>query len=197
MFQPDGKSKVDNTSAFQIPITSSEARDSINVPYLHPDQPVTYLGHPPPRPQPDENQSVPFQIAITKTKEFSRRIVSTNISRQLVTMTNSSIINPTIKYPLISTCFNDQQIDTIHKSIHPIVIAGMGYSSKWPKALRYDTHKYCSLKFQHFGLEELIQQIDTIHRFINNKNFKHLMTNMIDAFQLASDISIPVLENNK
>ena len=45
LFQPDGTSKVDNTPAFQILITSSETKNSINVPYLHPDQPVTYLGH--------------------------------------------------------------------------------------------------------------------------------------------------------
>ena len=44
-FQPNGTSNVDNTSGFQILITSSETGDSINVPYLHPDQPVTYLGH--------------------------------------------------------------------------------------------------------------------------------------------------------
>ena len=33
------------------------------------------------------------------------------MSRQLITMTNSTIINPTIKYPLASTTFNDTQID--------------------------------------------------------------------------------------
>ena len=54
LFQPDRTSKVDNTSAFQIPFTSSETKDSINVPYLHPDQLVTYLGH---TSQPDGNQS--------------------------------------------------------------------------------------------------------------------------------------------
>ena len=73
----------------------------------------------------------------------------------------------------------------------------MGYSSKWPKALRYGTHKYSSLKLQYFGLEQLIQKIDTIHRFTNNKDFKHLLTNMIDSFQLTSGDSTPVLENKK
>ena len=73
----------------------------------------------------------------------------------------------------------------------------MGYSSKRPKVLRYDTHKYCLLKLQHFGLEQLIQKIDTIHRFINNKDFKHLVINMIDSFQLTSGISTHVLENTK
>ena len=153
LFQPDGTSKVDNTSASQIPITSSETKDSINVPYLHLDQPVTYLCH---ASQPDGNQSAPFQLVLTKRKDFSRRIVLTNMSRQLITMTNSSIINPTIKYPLTSTCFNDQQMDKIHKSIHPTIIAGMGYSSKWLKALWYGTHNYCSLKFKHYGLEQRI-----------------------------------------
>ena len=147
LFQPDGTSKVENTSEFQIPIISSETGDSTNVPYLHPNQPVSYLGH---TFQPDVNQSAPFKIVITKTKGFDRRIVSTNMSRQLITMANNSIINPIIKYSLTLTCFNDQQIDTIHKSMHPTVIADMGYSSKWPKALRYGTHKYCSLKIQHF-----------------------------------------------
>ena len=112
-------------------------------------------------------------------------------------MINSGSINPTIKYPLTPTCFNDQQIGTIHKIIYPIVIAGMGYSFKWPKVLRYGTHKYSSLKLQHFGLEQLIQKIDIIHRFTNNKDFKNLLTNMIDSFQLASVISTPVLENKK
>ena len=112
-------------------------------------------------------------------------------------MINIGSINPTIKYPLTPTCFNDQQIDTIHKIIYPIVIAGMGHSFKWPKVLRYGTHKYSSLKLQHFGLEKLIQKIDTIHRFTNNKDFKHLLTNMIDSFQLASGIRTPVLENKK
>ena len=56
---------------------------------------------------------------------------------------------------------------------------------------------YSSLKLQHFGLEQLIQKIDTIHKFINNKDFKHLLTIIIDSFQLASDISTPILENKK
>ena len=119
------------------------------------------------------------------------------MSRQLIAMTNISIINPTIKYLLTLICFNDQQIDTIHKSIYQTVIAEMGYSSKWLEALRYGTHKYSSLKLQHFGLEQLIQKIDTIHRFTNNKDFKHLLTNMIDSFQMASGIITPVLENKK
>ena len=83
------------------------------------------------------------------------------------------------------------------KSTHPTVIVGIGYTSKWPKALRYGTHKHCSLKLQHYGLEQLIQKIDTIHRFINNTNFKHLITNMIDSFQLVSGISVPVLKNKQ
>ena len=165
-FQPDGTSMVDNTSAFKISITSSETKESINVPHLHPDQPVTYLGH---TSQPDGKQSAPFQLVLSKTKNFARRILSTNMSRQLIAMTNISIINPTFTYPLTSTCFNDQQIDIIHKSIHLTVIAGMGYSSKWPKALRYDTHKYSSLKLENFGLEQFIQK-NAIHRFTNNKD---------------------------
>ena len=52
-------------------------------------------------------------------------------------------------------------------------------------------------KLQHFGLEQLIQKIDTIHRFINNNDFKHFATNMIYSFQLTSGISIPVLENKR
>ena len=48
-----------------------------------------------------------------------------------------------------------------------------------------------------YGLEQLIQKIDTIHRFINNTDFKHLITSMIDSFQLASGISVPVLENKQ
>ena len=52
------------------------------------------------------------------------------MSRQHITMTNSSIINPTIKYSLASTTFNDTQIDSIHKIIHPIIIVAMGYTSK-------------------------------------------------------------------
>ena len=119
------------------------------------------------------------------------------MSRQLIDMKNSSIINPTIKYPLTLTCFTDKQIDTIHKSIHSAVIAGMGYTSMWPKTLRYGTDKHCSLKLQHYGLEQLIQKIDTIHRYINNTDFKHLITNIIDSFQLASGISVPVLENKQ
>ena len=73
----------------------------------------------------------------------------------------------------------------------------MGYTSKWPKALRCGTHKHCSLKLQDYGLEQLIQKIYTIHRFINNRKFKHLITNMIDSFQLESGISGPVLENKQ
>ena len=41
------------------------------------------------------------------------------------------------------------------------------------------------------------QKINTIHKFVNNIEFKHLVTNMIYSFQLESGISIPVLENNK
>ena len=121
----------------------------------------------------------------------------TNMSQRLVTMTNSSIINPTIKYLLTSTCSNDSQIDSIHKSIHPAVIEGMGYSSKYPKALRYGNYKYCSIKLQYYVLEQLLQKIDIIHRFINNKDFKYLATNMIESFRLVSGISTPVLKNAK
>ena len=119
------------------------------------------------------------------------------MSRQLIRIINSSIINPTMKYPLTSTCFNDSQIYSIHKRINPTVIADMGYSSKCPKVTRYGNHKYCSIKIQHYETEKILQKIDIIHRFINYKDFKHLATNMIESFQLVSGISTSVLENKK
>ena len=122
-FQPDGTSKVDNTSVFRIPKTSSETKEIINVPYLHPNQPLTYLCH---TSQLDGNQTAPYNLVLSKIKNFARRIISTNMRRQLITITNSSIINPTIKYSLTSTCFTDQQIDTIHKQKSP-------YCHSWNK----------------------------------------------------------------
>ena len=119
------------------------------------------------------------------------------MSQQLITMTNSSIINPTVKYSLASTTFNDTKIKSLHKSIHPTIISDMGYSSKWPKALRCGTNYHYSLKLQHCGLEQLIQKADIIHRFIHNSDYKYLVTNMIKIFQLTSGISTPVLEYTK
>ena len=64
----------------------------------------------------------------------------------------------------------------------------MGYSSKWPKALRYGTHQYCSIKIQHYRFEQLIKKVDVLHRFINNSDYQNLVTIMIDLFQLANGI---------
>ena len=108
------------------------------------------------------------------------------MTRSQVTMTNNSIINPTIKYPLATTSFTDKIIDKLYKIIHLTVISGMGYSSRWPKELRYELHHHYSLKLQQYGLKKLLSKIVVIHKVANQ--------NMIDSYQIASGITTPILE---
>ena len=110
-------------------------------------------------------------------------------------MTNNSIIHPTIKYPLATTSFHDEIIDTQHKIIHPTVISVMGYSLRWPKELRYGLHHHCSLKLQRYGLEQLLSKIDAIHKVVNQNEYEYLFTNMIESYQIASGITSPIQEN--
>ena len=65
--------------------------------------------------QPDSDQTDAFNILIRTTETFARRLISSAVTRRSpVTMANSSIINPTIKYPLATTSFTDEMIDTFH-----------------------------------------------------------------------------------
>ena len=89
--------------------------------------------------------------------------------RQKVTMANNSIMNPTIKYTLSTTALNDKSIYDLHKSIHPTIIASMGYSSRWSEELQYGLHRHHSIKLHHFGLEQLLCKICSVHKFFNHK----------------------------
>ena len=102
---------------------------------------------------------------------------------------------PTIKYPLVTTSFTDEIIDTQHKIIHPIVIFVMGYSLWWPKELRYGLHHHCSLKLQRYGLEQLLSKIAAIHKVVNQNEYEYLFANMIESYQIASGITAPIQEN--
>ena len=104
------------------------------------------------------------------------------MTRSQVTMTNNSIINPTIKYLLTTTSFTDEMIDTLQKGIRPTVISGIGYFSKWPKESRYGWHHHGSLKFQHYGLEQFLSKIAVIHKIVKQYECKHLFANMIDSY---------------
>ena len=108
---------------------------------------------------------------------------------------NNSTIRPIIKYPLATTYFTDDMIDTLHKSIHLTVVSEMGYSSSWPKVLRYGLHYHWSLKLQHYGLEQLLSKIATIRKVVNQNECKYLFMYMIDSYHIASGITTPILEN--
>ena len=110
-------------------------------------------------------------------------------------MTNNSTINPSITYPLSTTSFTNIMFNKLHKSIYPTLISGMGYSSRWSKELRYGLHYYYALKFQHYGLEQLLPKIVVIHKVVNQNEFKYLFTNMIGSYQIASVTTTPILEN--
>lgn len=109
-------------------------------------------------------------------------------------MVRNSIANSMIKDPLSITAFNDKLIDDLHKSIHPTIIAGKGYSSRWPTKLRYAIHYHCSVKLYDFRLEQLLCKISYIHKFINHSKYKNLFINVIDSDQLSSGVSTPILE---
>ena len=178
-FQQDGNPKINNVSHYNIPMTSSLDGTTSNVRHLHLDDYLLYLRH---ASQPDGNQTDAFNILIRKVEIFVRRLISSAITRSQVTITNNSIINPTIKYPLATTFFTNDMIDTLHKIIHPTVISRMGYSSRWPIELRYGLHYHCSLKLQHYGLEQLLSKITAIRKVVNQSEFKYLFMNMIDLY---------------
>ena len=116
---------MDNVSHYNIPVTSSLDDTTSNVKYLHPDESMIYLGY---TSQPDGDQTDDFNLLFRTAKSFARRLLSSAMTRGQVTMTNNRIINPTIKYPLATTLFTDEIIDSLLKVIHPTVISGMGYS---------------------------------------------------------------------
>ena len=183
IFQQDRTPKIDNVSHYNIPITSSIDETISNVRYLRPNEFLIYLGH---ISQPDSNQTHAFNIIIRTVETFARRIISSAMTRSQVTMPNNSIINPTIKYSLATTSFTDKIIDKLYKIIHLTVISGMGYSSRWPKELRYELHHHYSLKLQQYGLKKLLSKIVVIHKVANQ--------NMIDSYQIASGITTAILE---
>jgi len=51
------------------------------------------------------------------------------------------------------------------------------------------------LKLQHFKLEQLLAKITAIHKVVNQNEYKYFFTNVIDLYQIASGITIPILEN--
>ena len=143
-------SKIDSVSHYNIPITVSFDGTTSNIRHIHLNESILYLRH---ISHPDGDQTDTFHILIRKADTFFGRLISSAITRSQVTMANNSIINPTLKYHLAITSFTNEMIDTLHKSIHPTVIYGMGNSSRRPKELHYGLHHHCSLKLSYYGLE--------------------------------------------
>ena len=96
--------------------------------------------------------------------------------------------------PSLHNRLTDELIDDLHKSIHPTIISGMKYLSRWPKKLRYGLYNHCYPKLQHFGLEQLLAKVSSIHKFVNHTDYRNIFTNIIDSYQLASGISTPILK---
>ena len=103
-FKEDGTPTIDSISNYQIPITSFTDVTISYVKSLYPDESILYLRH---SSQLNGNQQGSLNILLNHAKYFARRVISTSISRQQVSIANNSIIKPKMKYPLFTTAFSD------------------------------------------------------------------------------------------
>ena len=90
---------------------------------LNPNTPSTYLGV---TSQIDRDQSAQLSKLQESDKELSRKVSTCHMSRQYGHIYQRCSINPKLSYPLLASFLTDKQIDSIHKLIHPLVIASKG-----------------------------------------------------------------------
>ena len=104
-------------------ITTPAAGNKIPSQKLNPNIPSTYTGV---TSQIDGDQSAHLSKLQESAKDISRKLSTCHIPHQYGHIYQQCSIDPKLSYPLLASFLTDKQIDSIHKLIHPLVIASKG-----------------------------------------------------------------------
>ena len=96
--------------------------------------------------------STTFQIA-RERKRTKQKLSTCHMSHYYDHLYQQCSIISKLSYPLLASSLIDRQIGSIHKIIHPSVIAAKGFNRNWPILLRYRNHKYCGLEMLDLKVE--------------------------------------------
>ena len=105
-------------------------------------------------------------------------------------------INPKLSYPLLASSLTDRQIESIHKIIHPSVIAAKGFNWNWHIPLRYGKHKYCGLEMLDLKVEQRLRKIQLMRKHFLNKRHKIPIQSIIEWYQLTAGVEEQLLEKS-
>ena len=82
-------------------------------------------------------------------------------------------INPKLSYPLLASSLTNKQLDSIHKTIYPSVIAAKGFNRNWPIPLQYRKHKYCGLEMLYFKVEQRLRKYNSCESYSLTNDTKY------------------------
>ena len=88
-------------------------------------------------------------------------------------------------------------IDSLYKYLHPIILSCKDFHKNWPKTLRYGTHEMCSLQMTRHGVVQMLKKIEILQNFLSYIDYSNLIISLMENFQLASGITIPILTNQE
>ena len=90
---------------------------------------------------------------------------------------------------------SNQQLNRIHKCIHPLVISSKYFNQKWPKELKYGNHKHSGLNIVDLRVEQRFRKIQLTHNILSHPKHNILMYSIIFSYHLLSRLSSPILFN--
>ena len=108
---------------------------------------------------------------------------------------NNCSIMPRITYPLATTSLSNKQFKKLHASLYPTVIASKGFNRNFPTPLRYRLYKYSGLGLLNLEVEQGIQKIKIMHKFIHHPKHQTLIHAIVDWHQISSGLSKSILQN--
>ena len=87
----------------------------------------------------------------------------------------------------------NKQLESIHRIIHPSVIASKGFNRNWPEGLRYGNHKYCGLDILDYRVEQRLSKIQLLHTLLLHPKHKILMQGSIEWYHIAAGLKEQIL----
>ena len=94
-------------------------------------------------------------------------------------------IIPNLSYPLVLSSLSNKQLKSIHRIIHPSIIASKEFNQHWPEALRYGFHKFCSLKMIYYRVDQHLRKIQAIPKLLLHPKYQTSIQEITKWYQIS------------
>ena len=185
------RDRLKNKSNEKLIIKSSQTGKEHEIKLLDNDEYFQYLGI---TSFPNGDQSKELQQLIQKANEGARVFQSSPFTRYFSHIYLDIHLQSKLFYPLISSSLITEDCQQVEKVYINHTISNMGYSSKWPLALRYGSHNYGGLEIKNLATTALIKKIHGLQNLLYKTESANTVHLVIAWFQHASGLTTPILE---